>query len=97
GGGPGHESRPDGRSAARSAGLAVQEPATGAARESNLGCADSAASRGPPLLVIRMEIPAGFGPVDRSTLGYVAPFAGYVVLMAVERALGLPMAWFCRA
>ena len=40
-----------------------------------------------------MENPAGFRFADRSTLGHVAPFAGFVVLLAVERALRLPTVW----
>src|SRR5205809_484685 len=40
-----------------------------------------------------MEISAAFRQADRSTVGYVAPFAGFVVLLAVDRALRLPMVW----
>ena len=31
---------------------------------------------------------------NRATLGYIAPFAVFVTLMALERAVGLPAGWF---
>jgi len=39
-----------------------------------------------------MEIPR-LRPAVRDTAGYVAPFVGFVVILGVEHALGLPLVW----
>src|SRR5437868_4886573 len=40
-----------------------------------------------------METSARLSPPARVTAGYVAPFLGYIGIMGIEHALGLPLVW----